>query len=119
MSVTINLPGAFETSFSGGGIAQGQVSDDAERALYEAWKAARHIRRGRGYSIRLELPEEHALDNLHTLHLQAEVTIIGVRDNLPAWDHDDDVALRTELRAAQAVMRRCEELIAVLEMKGD
>jgi hypothetical protein len=65
--MTVDVPGAFDTYFSGTGVVAGQpYSDDADtergaQELRTAWEERRVIRRGRGYTMRLELPSTHAV----------------------------------------------------------
>lgn len=67
-TVRIELPGKFDSWFSGSGIGQGQVDDEIERKLYEAYKASRRINRGKGYLLRVELPvDEYTHEILETL----------------------------------------------------
>lgn len=57
--VSVSVPGAFESFFTGTGVYAGQTwSDDPdeERAAQElaaAWRDARHVKRGKGKSIEL------------------------------------------------------------------
>lgn len=58
--VTLDWPGVFADWFDGGSIAAGQTSNDDEAWLYYAYRNAEELRRGRGYTLRLALPAEHA-----------------------------------------------------------
>lgn len=65
-SYTIDVPGAFETYFTGSGVYAGETyTDEPEiergaKELREAWLNGRTIRRGKGHTLRVELPSVEA-----------------------------------------------------------
>lgn len=59
-SLTVEFPGAFDCFFSGTSVAQGDPwshipeEEAAAVCLRESYKRAKRIKRGKGYSVRLE-----------------------------------------------------------------
>jgi len=98
----IDVPGAFETYFSGTGVMAGQqYTDEPEiergaRELRVAWLAARRITRGRGYSLRLELPSDEAACVL----AEYAMWCLGANADEPEY---------SEMDAARKVLRRVEK----------
>lgn len=110
MNVTIDMPGAFETFWTGTGVAQGQVYVDDDEALEAGAKELRHaydvgksIRRGRGYSMRLTLTTPEAVEVLR------DYADVCISSNLGG---DVDYA---EVRAARALVVRCNAALKKME----
>lgn len=99
-TIQVDIPGALDCFLDGTGAIQGQLySDDPdqERGAQElrvAYRAARHIKRGHGYSVRVELP---SIDAAVVLAEYAETCI---HSNLGGDDEP------SERRAAVAVLER-------------
>jgi hypothetical protein len=106
MTMTIDVPGAFECFFTGSGAYAGDpYSNDPEpeqgaRDLVAAWKEAPTIRRGKGHSIRVTLPSVFAA---LVLAEYAEACLTS--------NYGGDVE-QSEVRAARAVHARIEEATA-------
>lgn len=102
---TINLPGAFDSWFSGTGVAQGNTGEDNSLVLLaEAYRAAVRIKRGRGYSLRLSLPEnaEEREDLLHALRDYADYCLVA----------NSDEPNHSEVAAARKVYQEATNLLA-------
>jgi len=105
MSSKIVVPGAFHCYLDGTGAVQGDIySRDPEiergaQELRDAYRNARRVRRGYGYSLRLDLPSPEAVQ---VLREYAESCVESILFG------DPDAA---ELRAARAVITRCEQAL--------
>jgi hypothetical protein len=102
---TIDVPGSVTSYLSGSSAVQGQpYSEDPEiergaQELCTAYGTARRISRGRGFSLRLELPSREAVIVLD------EYAEMCIESNLYG---DPEPA---ELRAARQLRVRCAEAI--------
>jgi hypothetical protein len=98
--ITVDIPGALDCFLGGTGAMQGQLysnDPDEERGAQElraAYRGGRHIRRGRGYTLRVELPSIEAAVVL------AEYADTCIHSNLGG---DDDAS---ERRAAVRTLER-------------
>lgn len=115
-AVTIELPGTFAATFSGGGIAHGDRTQPGERALGDAWDTRVTRRRGRGTSVCLTIAREYAIEALRSLHLNAEVAEIGAEDALEgAYHRHERFAALAERTAARKVQERVQAALVELE----
>lgn len=110
ISVTVDMPGVFDSDFSGSGVGQGIV--DLERSgydgapmLYEAYRGARKISGGKGYRLRLTLSGEPLAveDALYCLWHHADTYV---------YANSDEPEMRTA-RAASITMRDRTRAVAV------
>lgn len=99
-TISIGVPGAFDTFLSGTGGASG---DDGETPFHLAYRAAVRVTRGRGYTLRLTFPVTEADEVLGNLLAYAE-TFIDTADL-------SESGARSELSAALAVAERCRALL--------
>lgn len=77
IETTIDLPGVFDSDFSGSSVGQGQVERagyDNAALLHAAYAAGTKIKRGKGYSLRLRLEgtQEQVVDCLFALYDYAD-----------------------------------------------
>lgn len=107
-TVTIDLPGVFDSDFSGSSVGQGQVEnsgyDNADR-LYAAYCLGVKINRGKGYSLRLALTGTlvEVVDALYCLYDYAD-TYVNVA---ASGDQPED---RASAAAARKVRDRAKGL---------
>ncbi len=100
--MTVDIPGAFDTFFTGTGCYAGQpYTSDPEmergsRELAAAYRSARHITRGKGYTLRAELPSIEAAVVL----AEHAVWCIGRNADEPEY---------SEMSAARKVAERVEQ----------
>jgi hypothetical protein len=100
---TLNVPGAFHTFLSGTGAVAGNVYSDGAiergaRELRAAYLGSREIRRGRGYSLRLELPS-----------VEAVVVLAEYADACLHSNYGGDMD-HSEVAAARVVLERVERV---------
>lgn len=96
---TIDMPGAFDSYFSGTGIGQGQdLEDNADRALYDAYRNATRIRSGKGYRLRMTVD----LDGAASL---AEYCDFCIGANSQTYGEN----INSELQAARKLLERIED----------
>jgi hypothetical protein len=108
MQTTIDMPGVFDSDFSGSSVGQGQTANSGYAGgemVTAAYKAGRKIRTGKGYRLRLTFdgtPEQVA-DALFCLWDYAD-TYVSV-------GQDAETAEERASRAAAVTMRdRCRKV---------
>ena len=95
---TIDVPGAFDSYFSGTGIGQGQeLESESDRAFYAAYRGAKTIRSGKGYRLRMAVD----LDGAATL---AEYADFCIGANSQTYGENNG----SELAAARTLLERIE-----------
>ena len=105
-TLTVDMPGAMSTWWSGTGVIAGERYSDspAEQAgaeeIARAWRERQVIRRGKGHSLRLTVSDPHALGVLADY---AE-TLISINEG-GDMDH-------SEVRAARTLIERIEAELA-------
>lgn len=105
--LVIDMPGAFETFWTGTGVAQGQPwstvpeEEAGARELLAAWNNRRTIKRGFGVTHRLILRSREAVMCL------CEYAEANVNINQQGSAEEREYA---ELRAARRIIEQCEEL---------
>jgi hypothetical protein len=109
-TVTIDLPGKFDSDFSGSSVGQGQTATsgyDGAALLYAAYKAGREIKRGKGYSLRLTLTgtTEEVTDALYCLFDYADTFVAT---------NGDDPEYRAYRAAGDTMRRRAKDAAAAL-----
>lgn len=110
--ITINIPGKFYVFWEGSGPGQGL--DDVSsgyvggEALYAAMCAAKHVRAGTGYYLRVTLSGPSMLDALDVLYAYAHVCL----------DANTDEPDANEVVAARNVKARCESAFKMLKSAG-
>lgn len=104
--LTIDVPGAFDGFLEGTSEVQGENGDTPFRLAY---KAAEHIRRGPGYTVRLKFGDGDADEILSVLRMYAESCIDSNGDQM------HERGMRSQVTAARKVLTRCDELTAELK----
>lgn len=100
--VTLDWPGVFADWFDGGSIAAGQTSNDDEAWLRYAYHHAERIRRGRGYTLRLTLPEEHAEEILDIVLTHVEAWELGRKQSGELVPRRTRITIRQYLKRTRA-----------------
>lgn len=117
--ITIDLPGKFDSFFSGSSVGQGQTDMKVSGypgapGLYKAYTEARHIKRGKGYSLRLTIPvDEHTRDVLDCLWDYADTCAVVNQD--AAYDSTGSPEDRNDAYGEMVAGRKvCERVTALL-----
>jgi len=116
---TIDLPGKFDSWFDQTGLATGADYGTAWvlDAATDAYKAAVRVRRGRGYALRLTVPDEGARDFLLLLREYAGYCIDANREDATAIGDDQDTvrdrfSALGETQAARRVIERVDAILS-------
>jgi hypothetical protein len=119
VEVRVDMPGAFDSFFSGSGVAQGErYSEEGSlltiggRLLTEAYQAAGRVKRGRGYIVPLRLSgaAEVVRAALEVLIDYAETCVVIAGDTVEdrSADPQDRADARTEAAAARRTIERAK-----------
>lgn len=108
ITVTVDMPGLFDSDFSGSSVGQGQIENsgyDGAAMLYAAYGSARRISAGRGYRLRLSMTGTavDVTDALYCLWHYADTLAVANGDE-PEYRHQ---------RAACLTMRDRTRAVAV------
>lgn len=120
-SITIDIPGAFDSFFSLSGVGQGETSREkagylGAPGLYKAYTDSARINCGKGYRLRLTIPRDEMIDAvLYCLWHYADTCYCVNQDNASSGDNE----ARTEMRAGQTTRLRVEDLADVLDLDLD
>lgn len=103
--IVLDLPGAFDSYFSGSSVGQGQVETAGyprAKETYEAYKRATRFRRGKGYIVRLVIPKDVAQGVLYTMWEYCDACLVANSDE-PQY---------SEVSAAKRLLERIQKLQA-------
>lgn len=118
-TITIDFPGKFDSFFSLTGMAQGQVDDDIQRLLLQAYTDSRYIKRGKlGYTLRLTIPvDDNTREILQEIAEYGDYCCGANRDTVSdrTADPSDRDSARGEIKAARKVIAQAQALMKELE----
>lgn len=121
--VIIDVPGKFDSFFSGSGVGQGQVSmeqsgDLGAPGLYKAYCESERIIRGKGYSLRFIVPRDDlTLEVLGCLRDYGDTCYHANRDNATGvgLDPEDRNSAYGEMMAGSIVVERVDAVLKMLD----
>jgi len=100
-SYTVDLPGVFDSYFSGSSIAQGQTNDLSDREAHTAYRSLVRIKRGRGSILRITGSRRALLVIREYAHNFIEEVVIDRE-----FEHSS-----SELRAMRSVVERIDAVL--------
>lgn len=116
--LTVDVPGAFDSFFSGTGVGQGQLIEDdlSLVALHTAYRTSRRIgRSARGYRLRFSFTDNSlGRQAIEALIEYADACVVANADTVAdrLADPSDRASARTETAAARTVIARCRQVLA-------
>lgn len=120
----IDLPGKFDSFLSGSSVAYSGdgYSDDpllqaGAESLHTLYRAARRVKIGKGYAVRLMFDGKayRAYNMLLVLDDYADSCVVANSDAVGEGDPEDRAAARAETAAARKVRERIQVLFEMLD----